>query len=196
MPNSSSTIPSTERKKPVPDPKTLQADAGAAVNEVQSAAKAVVREAGAQAGEIAEQAKAEISKATDTAREAATDQKQRIAAQVGGVAEAIGHAADELEGSNGEGARYARMIADNAQKLSSTLSEKSVDDLLGIAQDFGRKQPAAFIGAAALLGFAASRFVLASGERAKSPTPDTSMDNDQSADTSSYGNTGTAGRPF
>lgn len=196
MPNSSSTIPSTERKKSVPDPKTLQADAGAAVNEVQSAAKAVVREAGAQAGEIAEQAKAEISKATDTAREAATDQKRRIAAQVGGVAEAIGHAADELEGSNGEGARYARMIADNAQKLSSTLSEKSVDDLLGIAQDFGRKQPAAFIGAAALLGFAASRFVLASGERAKSSNPDASMDNGQSADTSSYGNTGTAERPF
>jgi hypothetical protein len=35
-----------------------------------------------------------------------------------------------------------------------------------IAQDFGRRQPAAFLGAAALLGFAASRFLLASAKRA------------------------------
>jgi hypothetical protein len=34
-----------------------------------------------------------------------------------------------------------------------------------MAQDFGRKQPAAFIGAAALLGFVASRFVMASANR-------------------------------
>jgi hypothetical protein len=33
------------------------------------------------------------------------------------------------------------------------------------AQDFGRRQPAMFLGAAALLGFAASRFLMASATR-------------------------------
>jgi hypothetical protein len=57
------------------------------------------------------------------------------------------------------------MIADNAERLSGAIRDKSVDQLIGMAQDFGRKQPAAFIGAAALLGFVASRFVMASASR-------------------------------
>jgi hypothetical protein len=57
------------------------------------------------------------------------------------------------------------MIADNAEKLSAAIRDNDVDQLLGMAQDFGRRQPVAFMGAAALLGFAASRFVTASAKR-------------------------------
>jgi hypothetical protein len=97
-----------------------------------------------------------------------------LAEQVGGVAEAIGKAASDLEQSNGPSAQYARMIADNAEKLSSVIRDNDVDQLLGMAQDFGRRQPALFVGAAALLGFAASRFVLASSKRRDEPAASSS----------------------
>jgi hypothetical protein len=73
--------------------------------------------------------------------------------------------ATDLEGQNASSASYARMIADGATKISSTVRDNDVDAIFSMAQDFGRKQPAAFIGAAALLGFAASRFLMASAKR-------------------------------
>jgi ElaB/YqjD/DUF883 family membrane-anchored ribosome-binding protein len=152
----------------LPDQETLMADAGAALDEAKDLAGAVAGEAKAQGALLAEQAKTQLSQATDKARDMANDEKQLLAAQVGGVADAMGKVADELETSNGASSQYARMIADNAERLSTTIRDKSIDDLLGMAQDFGRKQPAAFVGAAALLGFVASRFVMASAKR---PTP-------------------------
>lgn len=150
----------------LPDPTTLKTDASAALDEARNVAGSIADEAKAQGAQILEQAKSQLSDATDKAREVAEDQKTVVASQVAGVADAIGKVADELETTKGPGSEYARMIADNAQRLSSTIGDKSVDELLGMAQDFGRKQPAAFIGAAALLGFVASRFVMASASRA------------------------------
>jgi len=170
MPNTKPGATGTNKARDL-DPNALRADASAAVTEIQDVAKKVADEAGAQAGQIAQQAKAQVAQATDTARQVATDQKQFIAAQVGGVADVMEKAADELEGNSGVSAQYARFIADNAEKLSTTLRDKSVDELIGIAQDFGRKQPAAFIGAAAILGFAASRFIRASAVRMAQPAP-------------------------
>lgn len=60
---------------------------------------------------------------------------------------------------------YARTLADGLQDFSRTVSERDVDSLMGLAEDFGRRQPAAFMGAAALAGFVASRFLMASGQR-------------------------------
>src|SRR5690606_200792 len=101
----------------------------------------------------------------DEVKSMAADQKTLLADQVGGVADALRRATTDLEQTNGASANYARMIADNAEKLSATIRDNDVDQLLGMAQDFGRRQPVAFMGAAALLGFAASRFVLASAKR-------------------------------
>jgi uncharacterized protein YjbJ (UPF0337 family) len=143
----------------------LAADANALVGEAKSAAGKVVDEAKDQVAGLADRAKEELGAATDKAKSLASDQKDLLAEQVGGVAEAIGKAASDLEQSNGPSAQYARMIADNAEKLSSAIRDNDVDQLLGMAQDFGRRQPVAFMGAAALLGFAASRFVTASAKR-------------------------------
>ena len=73
--------------------------------------------------------------------------------------------AGELEGKGESSAPYVRMVADGAIKLTSTVRDNNVDDILAIAEDFGRKQPVAFMGAAALLGFVASRFMVASASR-------------------------------
>jgi hypothetical protein len=143
----------------------LAADASTLVDEAKSVAGKVADEAMEQVSTLADRAKEEVGAATEKARSLAADQKDLLAAQVGGVADAMERAASDLEASNGASAQYARMIADNAEKLSSTIRDNDVDQLLGMAQDFGRKQPVLFMGAAALLGFAASRFVLASAKR-------------------------------
>lgn len=143
----------------------IAADANALVEEAKSAAGKVVDEAKDQVESLTDRAKEELAAATEKAKSLASDQKDVLAAQVDGVAEAIGRAASDLEQSNGPSAQYARMIADNAEKLSSAIRDNDVDQLLGMAQDFGRRQPVAFMGAAALLGFAASRFVMASAKR-------------------------------
>lgn len=153
---------------PTPD---LAGDANALMDEAKSAAGKVAEEAKEQVATLTDRAKDEVGAATDKVRSIAADQKDLLAAQVGGVADAMERAATDLETSNGSSAQYARMIADNAERLSATIRDNDVDQLLGMAQDFGRRQPALFIGAAALLGFAASRFVTASAQRRDEQKP-------------------------
>lgn len=125
----------------------------------------VTKEAKAQAGALADQAKAQFDDAAHKAKGLAEEQKDLVAGQIGGVADAMNKVAGELEGNNASSASYARMIADGASRISDNIKNNDVDSIMHMAQDFGRKQPAAFIGAAALLGFAASRFLLASAKR-------------------------------
>jgi hypothetical protein len=114
--------------------------------------------------------KAQIDQATVKAKSLAADQKDLLATQVTGLTSAIDKVANELEGTDAAGASYVRAIASSATKFSSALESNDVDALLGKAQDFGRQQPAAFAGFAALLGFAASRFVMASAKRLPAST--------------------------
>lgn len=147
------------------DQDTLRSDAKAVTEEVSAIATKVTDEAVEQAGQLAEQAKAQVADAAEKVKGLAGEQKEFIAGQLGGVADAVERVATDLEGQNATGAQYARMIADNAEKLSGLVRDNDVDSLLAMAQDFGRRQPVAFLGAAALLGFAASRFVTASAQR-------------------------------
>jgi len=173
MPNESSVSNSygsnlsQEEKSGAPAKETISADAAALKDEAQRVAGKVVDEASDNLGKLAEQAKAQVAETTSKVKGIAEEQKELFAAQVGGVADAMVRVADDLEAENGASARYARMIAEGAEKLSDTVRSNDVDQLMTIAQDFGRKQPAAFLGAAALLGFAASRFLLASAKRAE-----------------------------
>lgn len=179
-------IDSTSQTGTLPDQQTLERDARAVADEAQNVAEDIKSEASAQVEQLTDQAKAQLSQATDKVRGVAAEQKDLLAAQVGGVADAMDRVASDLEASNGASAHYARLIADNAEKLSSSIRDNSVDDLLGMAQDFGRRQPAAFIGAAALLGFAASRFLFATGKRPASQ-PDLSDETQLPATTSDLG---------
>jgi hypothetical protein len=144
---------------------TLRNDAQAVVDTAKTEFDKVKQEATAQASDLAEAAKAQIADVTEKAKGLATEQKDLLAGQIGGVAEAMERVATDLEGQNASSASYARMIADGATRISDTVRNNDVDTILSMAQDFGRKQPAALIGAAALLGFAASRFLLASAKR-------------------------------
>lgn len=132
-------------------------------------------EVGDQVAALSDEAKAQAGELAEKAKGMAGEQKDLLANQLGGVSQAINKVAAELEGQNDSSAQYVRMVADGADRLTSTLKDNSVDDILAIAQDFGRKQPAAFLGAAALLGFAASRFVLASANRDQANSASTAV---------------------
>ena len=164
-PTSYESIASADSPAKVASSPDLAADASALLDEAKSTAGKVVDEAKDQVESLTDRAKSELSAAADKAKTVASDQKDVLADQMGGVAGALDKAASDLEQQNGPSAQYARMIADNAEKLSEVIRNNDVDQLLGMAQDFGRRQPALFVGAAALLGFAASRFVLASAKR-------------------------------
>ncbi len=144
---------------------TLKDDSAALLETAKSELAGLKDEATTQAMAVADEAKAEIGKLADKAKGMAAEQKEFVAGQIEGVAEAVQKVAGELEASDANTATYARTLADTVTKFSDTVKNKDVDELLSIAEDFGRKQPVAFMGAAALLGFAASRFLFSSAKR-------------------------------
>jgi hypothetical protein len=148
---------------------------------------AVTQRAAQDMRDLREEAGAKIGEATDKAKSFADDQKNLAAGQITGVADAINRVAEELEGSEqGTVARYARDLASGLSSMGKTIEERNVDDLMGLAQDFGRKQPIAFLGAAALAGFVASRFAMASAQRREAASS-------TSGQSSSYGASGASG---
>lgn len=145
---------------------TAKRDLGTAAETAKSELDAVAQKAAAEVSNLKQQAGAQIKDATEKAKGFASEQKDFAAGQITGVATAIDRVADELETSEQPMiARYARDLASGLNRFGDTVQNKDVDDLLGMAQSFGRSQPLAFLGAAALAGFVASRFALASAQR-------------------------------
>jgi len=134
---------------------TVKQDLSSAADAVRSDIDDLTAEAQNRAGEVAEQAKS-----------FAGEQKDVAAGHVDGIASAIDKVAKELEGTDQAAfAGYARDLAGGLHRVSDTVKTRNVDEIIGMAEDFGRRQPIAFLGAAALAGFVASRFALASAQR-------------------------------
>jgi vacuolar-type H+-ATPase subunit H len=130
-----------------------------AVDEVAEEAKSIAREAQAKMTEIADDTTAQ-------AKSFAEENKGKIASQITAFANALNKAAEELEHSDqGAAAGYAKDVARGIENMSVALKERGVDDLMESVQQFARTQPAAFLGMAALAGFAASRFAKATSHR-------------------------------
>lgn len=165
-------------------------DLGAVTDQARHDLDAIADQAKADARKLGHEASEKLSEATDKAKGFAGDQKDLAANQINGVAAAINKVADELGDEQQTVARYARDLASGLSSMGKTIEERDVDDLMGLAQDFGRKQPVAFLGAAALAGFVASRFALASTHRRDSKTRQQAdgqgNGNDQPQGTSNY----------
>jgi hypothetical protein len=157
-------LPSTPNY-PTPASDQLRDDASRLAETAQTDLADLGEEMKHQAAALGEEAKAQIGEVAEKAKGLASEQKDLISGQLSGVSDALQKVADELERQDQSGAQYVRMVADGAAKLTSTVRDNDVDQILSMAQDFGRRQPAAFMGVAALLGFAASRFALASASR-------------------------------
>jgi ElaB/YqjD/DUF883 family membrane-anchored ribosome-binding protein len=108
-------------------------------------------------------AKQEIAAVTDKAKDVADDQKNFLASRMAGIAEAVEKVAEELEGrDNRDVGRMTRNVGSSMRKFSESIQDRSIGEVAAMAEDFGRKQPLAFLGIAAIAGLAASRFLTAS----------------------------------
>jgi ElaB/YqjD/DUF883 family membrane-anchored ribosome-binding protein len=146
-------------------PSSVKSDAKALKDTVKGEFANVKAEAETQIGQLADTAKQQIKEVTENAKTMAAEQKNMVAGQLDSIGRALSRAADELEGENAPTAAYARTIADSVQQFTASMRDRSVDDLFGMVEDFGRRQPVAMMGVAALAGFAASRFLFASAQR-------------------------------
>ena len=116
-------------------------------------------------------AQTELSRATQKASDVASEKKHFAADRVRGVASAIEKVGTELEqGDQPEVGRYAKQIGSSIQRFAGDMEGKDMGEIAAMAEDFGRRQPAAFLGIAALAGFAASRFLTASSEQRAEPS--------------------------
>ncbi|MBB3543907.1 hypothetical protein FHT97_004668 [Rhizobium sp. BK399] len=130
--------------------------------------------------------KAGADTAVEKARDAAASQKNFLARQVGGIATALQKVGSELENSDQpETGRYASQIGRSVQAVARQIENRDLGELATAAEDFGRRQPVAFLSVAALAGLAASRFLTASAKR----SPGSVTNQSRKTDYKSEGNT-------
>jgi hypothetical protein len=123
-----------------------------------------------QAGDLAASAKEMASDAGDKLRATVTEQKAVGADYVGNVANIIRRTAYEFDGEMPQAGHYIRKAASQLDNVSQALRNQDVSQIVGNVQDFARKQPTAFLGAAVLLGFATVRFLKSGTGSSGTPT--------------------------
>ena len=115
-----------------------------------------------QASELADAAKDVASQATDRLRETMSEQKGAGADYVGKLAETMRRAAREFDNDLPVAGKFIRQAASQVENVSDSIRTGELKDLVSNAQTFARRQPAAFLGLAALAGFAVVRFLKSS----------------------------------
>jgi hypothetical protein len=103
----------------------------------------------------------------DRTRDMADELKGKSSDQLAGVSRAVHDAADRLGQEMPQAAGYIHSAADRFDSASTTLRERSIEDLISSFSSFARRQPAAAFAGSVLAGFALSRFL-------KSSSPPTS----------------------
>lgn len=121
-------------------------------------------ETGGRNEDIGSVARETVSTVKAEATRRAEGAKRSVVDELGGVASALRRASTEFSDESMEG-RAFRQIADGLSGASESLKDKGLGEMVHDLNHFARRHPATFLGAAALLGFAASRFAVAS-ERA------------------------------
>jgi len=131
-------------------------------------ASATTDRAKEQVQQQAQVAQEKIGETTDSVRQRMREQVDQRSTQAGGqvrsTAQALRSTSERLreEGQHGP-ARATARAADQAEKLGGYLERSDADRILHDAEDFGRRQPMAVAAIGLALGFAASRFLKASG---------------------------------
>lgn len=109
-----------------------------------------------------DQASAAIQPIADNARSMAEEQKTRGAERIGGIAQAIHGAADEIGKEVPLAANYVHAAANKLDSTSRLLQDNSVDDLMQMATDFAEERPYVFLGGAVAAGFVLMRLLRSS----------------------------------
>jgi ElaB/YqjD/DUF883 family membrane-anchored ribosome-binding protein len=117
-----------------------------------------------QASEFASAAKELAGQATDKIKEAVSDKKGAGADYVGNLAETIRRAGREFDNDLPIAGKYIRKAASQVENVADSIRSGDFHDLVRNAQSFAKRQPTAFLGIAALAGFAAVRFLKSSSD--------------------------------
>ena len=145
--------------------KSLGEEVQEAKADVEGEAHAAMSEAKGRAGAAMDEVKGEASKLAEQARRraelAADEYRNRAAEQGHSMADRLRAAGHEF-GSGSLPDRYVGRMADSLSDAADAFSRKDLGSLIADSASFARRNPAAFVGGAMLLGFAAARFLKAS----------------------------------
>ena len=123
------------------------------------------REAGGAAQErlsgLRDAAQSTLEEARSTASEKAEETEDLAAGELARTAQGLHAAADNMEGSPFQ-QDLLREAADGLKQIARAVEGKNIGTLAGDLADFGRRNPVAYLGGAALVGFALARFARAS----------------------------------
>jgi len=110
------------------------------------------------------------SQAGEKLMDTAEHQKQAGADVMSGVADAVRRAAGEFDGQVPQAAQYIRLAADQMETMTDSLRRRDIRQMMFDVQSFVRQQPAAFLGASLIAGFAAMRFLRSTSLGARGST--------------------------
>jgi hypothetical protein len=127
---------------------------GATIEEAKAAA-------GAAASELAAEGRAALAEAGDLAAGKTAEMKGAAADEIARTAKGLEAAAAELEGSPLQ-QDLLHEAAEGLKQISQAIEGKSIGTIIEDLSDFGRRNPLAYLGGAALAGFALARFARAS----------------------------------
>jgi len=126
------------------------------------------RTTGGEASSAASELKARASEGYAAAKEEvahrAEGAKGSIADELSGVAQALRHATGEMR-DNSTSRKAVGWVADSLNDASQAIRNRETSQLMNDISGFARRNPALFLGGAALVGFALSRFAKASASR-------------------------------
>jgi ElaB/YqjD/DUF883 family membrane-anchored ribosome-binding protein len=117
-----------------------------------------------QASGLASDAREMVGQAADKIKETVSDKKAAGADYVGSLAETIRRASREFDNDLPIAGKYIRKAASQVENVADSIRSGEFSDLVRNAQSFARRQPTAFLGIAALAGFAAVRFLKSSSD--------------------------------
>ena len=120
------------------------------------AATAATKEAKAKAQGVADTVATEAGNYAGQAKDAAAN-------EVKGVASALRTAAEEMRSGSPQERTFSQ-IAEGLADASDAMRDKDLGEMVGAVTDFAKRNPMVFLGSAALIGFAATRFAKASGD--------------------------------
>lgn len=149
-----------------------------------NASKSAATQAKETASDMAEQAKTAArdvaQNAASTAKDQADTAKSSVADEMSGVASALRTAAEEMRTGSPQERTFGQ-IAEGLADASEAMRNKDLGEMVQNVSAFARKNPLVFLGGAALIGFAATRFAKASGtqnQHATLQTPGTERHGD------------------
>ncbi len=132
-------------------------------------------------GQIKEQTQAAVQQGQEYAGQAVgivgsrvktalTQQKDALATGITDAAQILKQNGDSFrtQGIGAFAGPYIDQAADKLTEVGTTIQGKDVDEVIRDTENFGRTQPAYFLGIAALLGFAAARFLKSTSAQAAS----------------------------